>query len=101
MLAARTRGTVLRDQNVIHAARIVHMDDAYVFSLAFILPTGIMSSGQAMPFIKCSTRPLRWVAMCLAIMCASAAAQPAADVAALEAAAQRGDVPALMTLAGI
>src|SRR6266508_984492 len=41
-----------------------------------------------------------WV-LCLAVMCASAAAQPAADVAALEAAAQRGDVPALMTLAGI
>ena len=40
-------------------------------------------------------------ALCLAVMCASAAAQPAVDVARLEAAAQRGDVPALMTLAGI
>jgi soluble lytic murein transglycosylase-like protein len=34
-------------------------------------------------------------------MSASAAAQPAADRAALEAAAQRGDVPALMMLAGM
>ncbi|MGZ5120540.1 MAG: transglycosylase SLT domain-containing protein [Burkholderiales bacterium] len=34
-------------------------------------------------------------------MCASAAAQSAPDVAALEAAAQRGDVPALMMLAVI
>ena len=42
---------------------------------------------------------LRWLALCLAMMCASAVAQPAADVAALEAAAQRGDVTALMTLA--
>jgi TPR repeat protein len=44
---------------------------------------------------------LRWIALCLAMMSASAAAQPAADRAALEAAAQRGDVPALMMLAGI
>jgi soluble lytic murein transglycosylase-like protein len=35
---------------------------------------------------------------CLAVACASATAQPAADVAALEAAAQRGEVPALMAL---
>jgi soluble lytic murein transglycosylase-like protein len=34
-------------------------------------------------------------------MCASAAAEPAADVAALEAGAQHGDVPALMLLAGM
>src|SRR5438477_4547403 len=44
---------------------------------------------------------LRWWALCLALTCASAAAQPAADLAALEAAAQRGEVPALMALAGI
>ena len=43
---------------------------------------------------------LRWFALCLVVVCASAAAQPAADRAALEAAAQRGDVPALMMLAG-
>lgn len=34
-------------------------------------------------------------------MCASAAAQPAADLAGLEAKAQRGDVPALLMLAGM
>jgi TPR repeat protein len=44
---------------------------------------------------------LRHVALCLAMICASAAAQPVADLAALEAAAQRGDVPALMMLAVI
>jgi len=44
---------------------------------------------------------LGWAALCLAVMSASAAAQPAADRAALEAAAQRGDVPALMMLARI
>jgi TPR repeat protein len=44
---------------------------------------------------------LRGMALCLAAICASAAAQPVADVAALEAAAQRGDVPALMMLAVI
>lgn len=45
---------------------------------------------------------VRWALFaCLAVLCASAAAQPAADVAALEAAAQRGDVPALMMLAGM
>ncbi|HEY0336535.1 MAG TPA: transglycosylase SLT domain-containing protein, partial [Burkholderiales bacterium] len=44
---------------------------------------------------------LGWLALCLAAMSASAAAQPAADRAALEAAAQRGDVPALMMLAGM
>lgn len=38
---------------------------------------------------------------CLAAICASAGAQPAADVAALESAAQRGDVPALMMLAAM
>jgi TPR repeat protein len=43
-------------------------------------------------------RRARW---CLVLICASAAAQPAADLAALEAAGQRGDVAALMTLAGI
>jgi hypothetical protein len=37
----------------------------------------------------------------LAVMCASAAAEPAADFAALETAAQRGEVPALMMLAGM
>jgi soluble lytic murein transglycosylase-like protein len=42
----------------------------------------------------------RRLALCLAMMCGNAAAQPAADLAALEAAAQRGDVTALMTLAG-
>jgi soluble lytic murein transglycosylase-like protein len=44
---------------------------------------------------------LGWLALCLAAMSASAAAQPAADRAALETAAQRGDVPALMMLAGM
>ncbi|HEV7442939.1 MAG TPA: transglycosylase SLT domain-containing protein [Steroidobacteraceae bacterium] len=44
---------------------------------------------------------LRGLALCLAVISASAAAQPTADRAALEAAAQRGDVPALMMLAGI
>ncbi len=43
---------------------------------------------------------LRWMALCLALMGGNATAQPAADVAALETAAQRGDVTALMTLAG-
>ena len=44
----------------------------------------------------------RWVLFAwLTVMCAGAAAQPVADVAVLEAAAQRGDVPALMMLAGI
>jgi len=43
----------------------------------------------------------RWIASCLALVCASAAAQSAPDVGALEVAAKRGDVPALMTLAGI
>ena len=42
---------------------------------------------------------LRWVALCLAIACGSAVAQPAVEVAALETAAQRGDIQALMTLA--
>jgi len=43
----------------------------------------------------------RRLALCLAMMCGNAAAQPAADLGALEAKAQRGDVTALMTLAGI
>ncbi|HKA41913.1 MAG TPA: transglycosylase SLT domain-containing protein [Burkholderiales bacterium] len=38
-------------------------------------------------------------ALCLALLCGNAAAQPSADIAALEAAAQRGDVQALLTLA--
>ena len=41
-----------------------------------------------------------WLALCLALVCGGAAAQPAAGAAALEAAAQRGDVTALITLAG-
>ena len=44
---------------------------------------------------------LRRAPLCLALIGASAAAQPVADLAALEAAGQRGDVAALMTLAGI
>ena len=45
---------------------------------------------------------LGWaLSACLAVACGSAAAQPAADIAALEAAAQRGEVPALMALAGM
>ena len=35
---------------------------------------------------------LRCMALCLALMCGSAAAQPAAELEALETAAQRGDV---------
>ncbi|HUP89919.1 MAG TPA: transglycosylase SLT domain-containing protein [Longimicrobiales bacterium] len=41
------------------------------------------------------------VTLCLAVTCASATAQSVPDAAALEAAAQRGDVPALMMLAGM
>src|SRR4051812_5397165 len=41
------------------------------------------------------------VVLCLVVMSASAAAQSAPDRAALEAAAQRGDVPSLMALAGM
>ena len=41
------------------------------------------------------------LALCLTLLCAGAKAQPAADVAALETAAQRGDVPALVALAVI
>ena len=42
---------------------------------------------------------MRWIALCLALVCAGAMAQQTADVEALEAAAQRGDVRALFTLA--
>jgi len=42
---------------------------------------------------------MRWIALCLALGCAGAMAQPTADVEALEAAAQRGDARALFTLA--
>ena len=40
-----------------------------------------------------------WTTLCLALTCASAVAQPAAELEVLEAAAQRGEVPALMALA--
>ena len=39
------------------------------------------------------------MALCLVLMCTGAAAQPAADMAALESAAQSGDATALFTLA--
>ena len=39
------------------------------------------------------------LALCLALICAGALAQPAADMATLETAAQRGDVRALVVLA--
>jgi soluble lytic murein transglycosylase-like protein len=42
---------------------------------------------------------LRWSALCVTFVCAGAIAQPTADMATLEAAAQRGDVQALFTLA--
>lgn len=42
---------------------------------------------------------MRWIVLCLALGCDGAIAQETADVAALEAAAQRGDVRALFTLA--
>jgi soluble lytic murein transglycosylase-like protein len=48
------------------------------------------------------TRPIptmRWIALCLALVCDGAIAQQTADVDALEAAAQRGDVRALLQLA--
>ena len=41
----------------------------------------------------------QWLAPCLLLACTGANAQPAADFGALEAAAQRGEVRALMTLA--
>ncbi len=41
----------------------------------------------------------RWIAVCLALVCAGAMAQQTADLEALEAAAQRGEVRALVTLA--
>ena len=44
---------------------------------------------------------LRRAPLCLALLWTSAAAQPVADVAALEAAGQRGDASALMTLAAM
>ena len=44
---------------------------------------------------------LGWVALCLVVLSTTAAAQSAPDRAGLEAAAQRGDVPALMMLAGM
>jgi soluble lytic murein transglycosylase-like protein len=42
---------------------------------------------------------MRWLLLCFALACANAAAQPATDIEMLEAAAQRGEVPALMALA--
>lgn len=42
---------------------------------------------------------MRWMALCLALVCAGAIAQQDADVEALEAAAQRGEVRAMVTLA--
>lgn len=42
---------------------------------------------------------LRWIALCLALGCDGAVAQQTADLEALEAAAQRGEVRALVTLA--
>lgn len=42
---------------------------------------------------------MRWIILCLALLCAGAMAQPTADVEALEAAAQVGDVRAMVTLA--
>ena len=42
---------------------------------------------------------MRWISLCLALVCAGAMAQPTADLEALEAAAQRGEVRALVTLA--
>ena len=44
---------------------------------------------------------LKSLAFAFALMCGHAAAEELADVSALEAAAKRGDVPALMTLAGM
>lgn len=41
----------------------------------------------------------RWMLLSLALMCAGALAQPGADLATLETAAQRGDAAALYTLA--
>lgn len=45
------------------------------------------------------TLPVCCRALCLALACAAANAQPAANIEALEAAAKRGDVAALITLA--
>ena len=42
---------------------------------------------------------MRWIVLCLALVCAGAMAQPTADVETLEAAAQRGEVRALVILA--
>ncbi|MDO8534961.1 MAG: tetratricopeptide repeat protein, partial [Xanthobacteraceae bacterium] len=42
---------------------------------------------------------MRWIALCLALGCDGAIAQQTADVDVLEAAAQRGDVRALVRLA--
>jgi TPR repeat protein len=47
----------------------------------------------------CRIQAMRWIALCLALGCDGVIAQDTADVAALEAAAQRGDVRALFTLA--
>lgn len=47
----------------------------------------------------CLLAALRWIAPCLALVCAGAVAQPVATIETLEAAAKRGDVAALFTLA--
>ncbi|MCE9638921.1 MAG: transglycosylase SLT domain-containing protein [Betaproteobacteria bacterium] len=47
----------------------------------------------------CLLAALRWIALCLALVCADAVAQPVATIETLEAAAKRGDVAALFTLA--
>ena len=55
------------------------------------------SSARFLPVLRYTAL---YLAVCLAMVWGSAGAQPAADVAALETSAQRGDVPALLTLAG-
>src|SRR5882672_2162955 len=55
-----------------------------------------------MSFDFSNNRPIaawRWITAGLALACTAAAAQPATDIAALEAAAQRGDASALVSLA--
>jgi soluble lytic murein transglycosylase-like protein len=42
---------------------------------------------------------LRWMALCLALICVGAIAQPAADIETLEAAVQRGELQAMVQLA--
>ena len=46
-----------------------------------------------------TTPAMRWIALCLALGCNGAIAQQSADIEALETAAQRGDVPAMVQLA--